>query len=139
MTIMDREQASDMFSAYREGELPPDQVRSLEKFLEQDKECRSDYERFCRTLDTLAMLREQPAPDGFVEKLQGRIRRRSGGKLFSSGPGSMLTRVPYELFSLVLILILLAVYLLSMPVILNIQRSGAEGSGQPRTTQPEGP
>ena len=137
---MDREQARDLFSAYREGELPPDQVQKLELFLDQDEECRADYELFCRTLDTLATLREQPAPDDFVEKLQGRMRRRSGGKLFGMSRSSVVPRVPYELFSLVLILILLAVYLLTLPVT-RVVNPAPSGDGQERSgpAQPEDP
>ena len=136
---MERDQAREMFSAYREGELPSDQVRALEAFWEQDEECRDDYDRFCRTLDTLARLGGQKAPDNFVEKLQGRLRRRSGGKLFAAGRGNVFPRVPYELFSLVLILILLAVYLLTLPVMRVIPRTGSEGPEQQSPTGPEGP
>ncbi len=141
MTMMDREQVRDLFSAYREGELPPDQVRALEAFLERDEETREDYERFCRTLDTLALLRQQPkpAPENFVEKLQKRIRRRSGGKLFGSRRGAVIPRVPYELFSLILILILLAVYLLTVPVMRITPVPGPEGGteGSEQQSQPQ--
>ena len=60
--------------------------------------------------------RPSAAGDDFVEKLQSRMRRRSGGKLFGANRWGHVTRVPYELFSLVLILIILTVYMLLLPV-----------------------
>ena len=114
---MDREQAVDLFSAYWDGELPPDQVEAFEAFLERDDETRQEYDRFRRALESLASLTEQQAPDNFVEKLQRRMRRRSGGKLFGANRWGTITRVPYELFSLILILIILSVYLLTLPVL----------------------
>lgn len=137
--MMDREEARELFSAYRDGELSTEQLSALESFLDRDQECREEYERFCRAIDSLALLRKQPAPPNFVEKVQTRIRRRSGGKLFSSRSGAV-SRVPYELFSLVLILILLAVYLLTLPV-MRISTPSTSGRGQEQEgqTQREAP
>jgi len=131
---MDREQAQDLFSAYWDGELPPEQVEAFELFLERDEATRTEYERFRRTLESLSSLAEQPAPDNFVDKLQRRMRRRSGGKLFGVNRWGTISRVPYELFSLVLILIILSVYMLTLPV-LRVSSSdgpneGSESSGQ---------
>jgi len=113
---MDLEQAQELFSAYREGDLPPDEVKAFEGLLASDAEAQEEYDKFCRTLESLALLSKEPAPDDFVEKLQGRMRRRSGGKLFGANRWGHVTRVPYELFSLVLILIILTVYMLLLPV-----------------------
>jgi len=140
MTVMDREEARELFSAYRDGDLSVEELNALEGFLERDEECRQEYERFCRAIDSLSLLQKQAAPPNFVEKVQTRIRRRSGGKLFAPGRGVMVTRVPYELFSLVLILILLAVYMLTLPVI-RVSSSSSTGGGreQEAPTQPAEP
>ena len=126
---MDREQAQELFSAYREDDLPLEKVRELEGFLEEDELARQEYDKFCRTLDSLSQLREQPAPDDFMEKLQKKMRRRSGGKLFGANRWGHVTRVPYELFSLVLILIILSVYLLTLPVLRVSPQSNNESDG----------
>lgn len=125
---MDREQAQDLFSAYWDGELPPDKVEAFEAFLERDNETRQEYDRFRRALESLSALTELPAPDNFVDKLQKRMRRRSGGKLFGADRWGTITRVPYELFSLILILIILSVYLLTVPVLrVSSDAEGEEG------------
>ena len=130
---MDRDQAQDLFSAYWDGELQPEQVEAFEAFLEDDEETRQEYDRFRRALESLSSLSEQPAPDNFMEKLQRRMRRRSGGKLFGANRWGTVTRVPYELFSLILILIILSVYLLTVPVLRVSAPSGSpEGEDQQR-------
>lgn len=131
--MMDREEARELFSAYRDGDLSAEQLNALESFLDRDDECREEYERFCRAIDSLALLQKQPAPPHFVEKVQTRIRRRSGGKLFTSRGGSV-SRVPYELFSLVLILILLSVYLLTLPM-LRVGSPSPSGRGHEQEGQ----
>lgn len=126
---MDRDQARELFSAYRDGDLGPEQVRALEGLLEEDEECRAEYESFCRVLDSLAGLGRTEAPPDFAEKLQGRIRKRSAGRFFGARGGPVLTRVPYELFSLVLILIILTVYLLTVPMV-QVSRPAHDGGGE---------
>ena len=132
MCEMDREQAQELFSAYREGELPPDKLADFEAFLSRDHETREEYDRFCRAIDSLALLRKQEAPDDFLEKLQSRMRRRSAGKLFGQRWGQS-NRVPYEFFSLVLILIILTVYMLTLPV---LQVPPPETEGDAAGTEP---
>jgi hypothetical protein len=134
---MDREQAQELFSAYREGELPGEDVEDFEGFLEDDDEARQDYDQFCRALDTLSSLSEQPAPDDFMEKLQKKMRRRSGGKLFGASRWGQVSRVPYELFSLVLILIILTVYLLTLPVLQVAAGSSSARQDESPTGQEE--
>lgn len=123
---MDREQAQELFSSYREGDLTPDQVEAFEHFLEEDDETRLDYELFCRTIESLSSLRSEPAPDDFMDKLKGRMKRRSGGKLFGSKIWGTGIRMPYELFSLILILIILSLYLLTLPMVVTSSRSTGE-------------
>lgn len=135
---MDREQAQDLFSAYREGELPREQVESFESYLDRDDEVRGEYEKFCRALDSLSLLQNETAPDDFMENLQKRMRRRSGGKLFGANKWGHVTRVPYELFSLILILIILTVYLLTVPVLrVSGASSNASGGGGQSSEQQE--
>ena len=129
---MDLEQAQELFSAYREGELPPDQVRALEEKLARDETAREEYERFCRAMDSLALLKSvEPAPEDFVEKLQRRMKRRSGGRLFGVNRWGQVSRVPYELISLVLILIILSLYLVALPVVEVHHPSGPASGDEP--------
>jgi anti-sigma factor RsiW len=135
---MDREQAQELFSAYREGELPADQGAAFEALLKADEQVRADYSLFCRALESLELLRREPAPEDFVEKVQGRMRRRSGGKLFAARRGAFWTRVPYEFFSLILILIILAVYYLTLPVV-RLSEERGQPSSPPASSSPEEP
>lgn len=114
---MDREQARELFSAYRDEELDPQEVAALERLLEADAECREEYDSFCRLLDGLAGMRAARPPADFADKVKNRIRRRSGGRIFGMARLAGVPRVPYELFSLVLILIILTVYMLTVPMI----------------------
>ena len=133
---MDREQAQELFSAYREGELSAEQGAAFESLLAADEQVRADYTLFCRALESLELLRQEPAPEDFVEKVQGRMRRRSGGKLFAARRGAFWTRVPYEFFSLILILIILAVYMLTLPVV-RLSQESSQPSSPPASSNPD--
>ena len=113
---MDREQARDLFSASRDGELSAEEQAAFERFLESDEACRAEYASFCRVIDRLGSLGRAEPPSDFADKVKSRLRRRSGGRLFGASRLAGVPRVPYEIFSLVLILIILTVYLLTVPV-----------------------
>ena len=133
---MDREQARELFSAYREGDLGAEEVNALEGLLDEDGECRQEYESFCRLLDSLSGLQKESPPADFADKVKSRIRRRSGGRIFGMARLEGVPRVPFELFSLVLILIILTVYMLTVPMIQVAQPSGA-GGGDERAPEVE--
>ena len=56
----------------------------------------------------LALRQRMVAPSHFAEAVRGRIRKRSGGRFFR--PRRLAERIPYELFSLVMLGLLLAIY-----------------------------
>lgn len=127
---MDREQARELFSAYKDGDLGAEEVAALEALLDEDSDCRQEYESFCRLIDSLSGLEKARPSEDFAEKVKSRIRRRSGGRLFGMARLEGVPRVPFELFSLVLILIILTVYMLTVPVIQVAEQSQPGGGGE---------
>ena len=57
------------------------------------------------------------APPDFAEAVRSRIRKRSHGRFFT--PRRMVERIPYELFSLVMLGLILAIY-----VVLQLAQPG---------------
>ena len=108
MRAVDHTQAEELFSAYWDDELAADQASQLEEHLKSCVVCRREYETFERALDAVGSLHRMVAPSHFAEAVRGRIRKRSGGRFFR--PRRLAERIPYELFSLVMLGLLLAIY-----------------------------
>jgi ferric-dicitrate binding protein FerR (iron transport regulator) len=81
---MDRDRAREWFSRYRDDDLSAEERASLEAFLEQDPECRREWEEFQRTLDEVSGLHLLQPPAGFVEAVERKIRKRSRGRFFGA-------------------------------------------------------
>ena len=120
---MDHTQATELFSSYWDRELAPEESARLEEHLGSCVVCRREYQAFEQTVGGLHALAHHTelAPAGFVEGVAKRVRKRSRGKFFANRRA--LDRVPYEMFSVVMLAVLLAIYLvlqLSNPGHLNI-------------------
>ena len=100
----------DAFSAYLEGELPPEEKASLEQHLATCIQCRTSLERFRRTLGGLSALRRPPAPRSFLANIQEQIRRRSRGRFFRRR-WLLFGRIPFEWLSLAMIVAMLVYYI----------------------------
>jgi anti-sigma factor RsiW len=99
----------DAFSAYLEGELPPEEKASLEHHLATCIQCRTSLERFRRTLGGLGRLKRTAAPYSFLADIQQQINRRSRGRFFrrtlgglgmlkqTSAPNSFLEAIPQQI------------------------------------------
>jgi anti-sigma factor RsiW len=105
---MDHEQAEGLFSAYWDEELSPKESAELEQHLESCAPCRAQYQAFEKTVGALSGLHQMVAPPELAEGVRDRIRKRSRGRFFA--PRRLAERVPYELFSLLMLGLILAMY-----------------------------
>ncbi len=108
MVVLDHVQATEMFSAYWEKDLPADQIRALEEHLQSCVVCKKEYQTFERTVGALSGLHKMAAPAEFSDDLRGRIYKRSRGRFFS--PKRTGARVPWEVISIVMLGVILAIY-----------------------------
>lgn len=117
---MDHAQANAMFSAMLDGELKPEEQRELDEHLKTCVVCRREWQQLERAVREVRQLPHEEAPPAFVEGVVDRLRRRSGGRFFAP---RRTDRVPYELFSLLMLAVILGIYLaiqLSSPSSVNI-------------------
>lgn len=110
MGIVDHVQATELFSSYWDEELSPDTTAQLEEHLRSCVVCRREYTAFEQALGAASALPKEVAPPGFVAGVVKRVHKRSRGKFFDGR--NMLDRLPYELFSLVMLGLILAIYLI---------------------------
>jgi len=106
---MERQRAQELLSDYLDDELSDPDRLQVERCLQQDPGLREDLDGLRRTLDSLSRLGQTPPPSEFARKLEGKIRLRSRGNLFSARRAM---RLPFEWFSFVIIIALLTWYLM---------------------------
>ena len=106
---VDHARATELFSAYWDHELPPTDVSALEEHLRSCVVCRREYQTFEKTVGAVGQLHKMTAPPDFAEAVRTRIRKRSRGRFFT--PRKLAERMPYELFSLVMLGLILAIYI----------------------------
>ena len=106
---LDHARATELFSAYWDEELPAADLSALEEHLKSCVVCRREYQTFERTVGAVGQLHSMMAPPDFAEGVRARIRKRSRGRFFS--PRKLAERIPYELFSLVMLGLILAIYI----------------------------
>jgi anti-sigma factor RsiW len=108
MIKVDHAQATELFSSYWDEELAPERAAELEEHLAACVVCRREYKEFERAVEAVASLPRLIAPVGFVPGVVKRVQKRSRGRLLMRP----LDRLPYELFSLVMLGLILAIYLI---------------------------
>jgi anti-sigma factor RsiW len=106
---LDHARATELFSAYWDEELAQADLSALEEHLTSCVVCRKEYQAFKKTVGAVGQLHPLMAPPDFAEGVRARIRKRSRGRFFT--PGKMAERIPYELFSLVMLGLILAIYI----------------------------
>jgi anti-sigma factor RsiW len=108
MGYVDHTQATELFSAYWDEELAADQAGALEEHLRSCVVCRREFQSFEQTVSAVGSLHRMVAPPDFAEGVRTRIRKRSKGRFFT--PRRLAERIPYELFSLLMLGLILAIY-----------------------------
>ena len=107
---VDHAQATELFSTYWDQDLSPEDNARLEEHLRSCVVCRREFQEFQRTVAAVTSLGKETAPRDFVQGVVKRLRRRSRGRFFSGRRA--LERMPYEMFSAVMLAILLAIYII---------------------------
>jgi anti-sigma factor RsiW len=109
MGSVDHARATELFSAYWDRELAATDQSELEEHLRSCVVCRREYQTFERALGAVGQLHKMMAPPDFADGVRSRIRKRSHGRFFT--PRRLAERIPYELFSLVMLGLILAIYI----------------------------
>ena len=110
----------ETFSAYIDGELGDAERERFEAEIAEDEALRAEFEEFRETILALRSLHAVPDaeppqldPDAFTRKLEGTIRNRSRGRFFHDD-FFYRTRVPYEVFAVIMLGVIAAMlYILS--------------------------
>jgi hypothetical protein len=108
MSLVDHAQATELFSAYWERELGDAEKGALEEHLRSCVVCRREFQEFEKTVSAVGSLHKMVAPPDFAEAVRGKINKRSKGRFFN--PRRLAERIPYEVFSLVMLGLILAIY-----------------------------
>ncbi len=95
----------ERLTAYLDDELTPDERAALEEELDRDADLRAELESLRATASALRNLGAPQAPEAFVREVETRIRVRSRGRFFDEDP-LYRSRLPYELFAAVLLVML---------------------------------
>lgn len=140
----------ERFSAYIDGELEPEERAAFEAELEADAGLKAEFEAFRDTVSALSSLRvAHPAPeldpDAFVRRVEGTIRSRSRGRFFVDDIFYR-TRLPYELFAVIMLALIASVMYLATPDAPEIRDNspaadamGGDPEAPPsKTTAPDG-
>jgi len=103
------QRTAEVFSAYLEGELAPEDRARVDEHLATCLQCRVSLERFRRTVGRLGSLK-RPAPGNFLAGVQAQINRRSRGRFFGKR-FLLFGRIPFEWLSLAMIVAMLVYYI----------------------------
>lgn len=101
---------TERMSAYLEDELPGDEKAAFEQHLAGCPQCRTNYDQFRETLGNLSKLKRK-APRSFLPDIQQQINSRSRGRFFGKR-WLLFGRIPFEVISLVMIIVMLLYYIL---------------------------
>lgn len=114
--LSDAELRQIRLNDYIDGELDDDERAALEAELERDAQLRAELRELRDTLGALQGLAAapQPAPEAFAMDVERRIRTRSRGRFFDDDIFYR-TRIPFEIFAVVAIVLLGALYFFGNP------------------------
>jgi anti-sigma factor RsiW len=107
---VDHVQAEELFSSYWDEQLDPQTQKALEEHLNTCLVCRREFQAFETTVRSVENLHKMSAPANLADGVKDRIRKRSKGRFFA--PRKLAERVPYEIVSLLMLGLLLAVYVI---------------------------
>jgi len=105
------EEVKSRFSELLDGEMAGADDREIRGHLEGCEECRRAWDEFRLTFQAFKSAAMSEAPPYLVDRIKHKIHRRSRGRFFQEPP-PLLFRVPYEIFSLIIILLALMMYMI---------------------------
>jgi predicted anti-sigma-YlaC factor YlaD len=103
---------NERMSAYLDGELPSEEKAAVEQHLATCIQCRTNLNQFRATLGKLSQLKKK-APRSFLPDIQQQINSRSRGRFFGRR-WMLFGRIPFEVISLVMIVVMLVYYIISL-------------------------
>jgi anti-sigma factor RsiW len=103
---------SERMSAYLDGELPSEEKAAVEQHLATCIQCRTNLNQFRATIGKLSQLKRK-APRSFLPDIQQQINTRSRGRFFGRR-WLLFGRIPFEVISLVMIVVMLVYYIVSL-------------------------
>jgi len=103
---------NERMSAYLDGELPSEEKAAVEQHLATCIQCRTNLNQFRATLGKLSQLKKK-APRSFLPDIQQQINARSRGRFFGRR-WMLFGRIPFEVISLVMIVVMLVYYIVSL-------------------------
>ena len=140
---MTDDEIRDLFSAYHDGELPPEQHERVRAALADRPALAKEYEGFTSMLKALGALSVEAAPPtlqrpedvpqtDIIAGVQRRIHKRSGGKFYNDRWSRTAGIFPLEILA-VLVLVALVVAYFAMTTV-SVESAG--GDHAPTTTAP---
>jgi anti-sigma factor RsiW len=108
---LDISEALSLLNRSLDGDLDADQEAVLARQLGASEDLRGEFEGLNKVVEGLRALPFEFAPDDFVDKVEGRMRKQSAGRLFAQDV-LLKARVPYEAIAVVMMIIMAAAYLL---------------------------
>lgn len=140
---MTDDEARDLFSAYHDGELPPEQHERVRTALAERPELAKEYESFTSMLKALGALSVENAPPALqrpedvpqadiIAGVQRRLHKRSGGKFYKDRWSRTAGIFPLEILAVLVLLALVAAYFAMTTV--SVESAGSDHA--PATTAP---
>jgi hypothetical protein len=126
------DEVRERFSAYHDGELPPDEAAAVRERLDASKALSAEYDAFCKMLSGLSGLGADVPPDAkpgvappaekvdLLAGVQKRLNQRSGGKFYRNRWSRTAGVVPLEALALVVLGLLVLAYV-AMTFISDLQ------------------
>ena len=111
--MAERTDPEDRFRAYLDDELGDEERAAFEAELEGSAALRDEFDSYRQMVDLLRRMPPADPPGRFVERVEGKIRRRSRGRFFAV---ESRLRFPYEAVVTVLLMAaMVALFLLATP------------------------
>lgn len=101
--------------SYLEDEMTPEERRAFEAKLQNEPDLAAEIEIHQNMLGALQGLKHTVASEDFLTELEGKINTRSRNKFFRKEPFFYSSRVPYEVFAGLMLVVMAALYFFVTP------------------------
>ncbi len=136
---MNHDDVRSRFSELLDGALLEPEAKEVGRHMDECRECREAWDEFKGTFEIFRSVAKTEAPPYLVERIKKRIHRRSRGRFFASESVPLLFRVPYEVFSLIIILMALLLFLLMSQLLVIGPDDISRDADADRMEQPDVP